>query len=309
MREWVGIYLKGFCMGAADIVPGVSGGTIALITGIYDRLVDAIAAIDPRILGHLPTVHEPDSRRSLWNALRAMDLPFLLVLAAGMATAVLLVSRVILHAFDAYPAALNAFFFGLIGASAIVIYRDVSLETPRQVVVAIAGFLIAFTVSGMAGTGAGGSLPIVFLAGAIAISAMILPGISGAAFLYILGQYEYLLGQLSAFVDAVIGLTGGESIGTVVESGIVVATFMTGAVIGLLTMARIVSWALAHYRIATLAFLVSLMVGALRMPVEAILVVTSRPTGLELGGIVLAAVVGAAAVLVLDWYTDSLDYV
>lgn len=309
MHAWLAVYLKGICMGAADIVPGVSGGTIALIVGIYERLVRAIASLHPATLRHLLAVHTRDGRTAFRADLREMDVAFLLVLGLGIMTAVLVVSRVILLAFAAYPAHVNAFFFGLIAASAVLIGRDVSFASVRRLLVALGGFGVAFVVSGTAAGGGAASLAMVFLAGAIAISAMILPGISGAAFLYILGQYEYLLEALRTFVDASLAVLVGGSPARATDAGVIVGTFMIGAVLGLLTTARIVSWALANYRMATMAFLVSLMLGALRMPVIEIRSAVGMPTGLEAGTLALVGIVGAAAVLALDRWTGSLDYV
>ena len=308
LRDWVVIYLKGFCMGAADIVPGVSGGTIALITGIYERLIAAIAALDPRILGQVRGLHTDDGRRHLIETLARIDLPFLLALGAGIVTAFLLMSRVITALFELYPAQLSGFFFGLMAASAVVIYRDVPVARPRTAIAGATGIVIAFVLSGSFAPGSAGSLPAVFVAGAIAISAMVLPGISGAAFLYILGQYHYMLGALTDLTDAVVGLARGGSFAAAVEPGIVVGTFVIGAVIGLLTMARVVKWALARYRLATLSFLTGLIVGALRLPVHEATIHTAEWTPALLAGTVLAAAVGAAAVLALDRYTGSLDY-
>ncbi len=308
MREWVVIYLKGVCMGAADIVPGVSGGTIALITGIYDRLIAAIAALDPRIVATVPALASADGRARFRDDLLGMDVPFLLVLGAGVGTAVLAMSQVIHAAFEAYPAVLNGFFFGLIAASAVVIYRVTDVDTPGRIGALLVGAILAFVVSGTAESDGQASLALVFLAGAIAISAMVLPGISGAAFLYILGQYEYMLGSLTELIDALIGLLDGGSSAAVVEPGIVVVVFMTGAVVGLLTMARVVKRAFERNRMATLGFLVGLMVGALRMPVERAAEATEVWTAGLLVVIVVAVVVGAALVLGFDYYTDSLDY-
>ena len=307
MRGWLVVYAKGFCMGAADMVPGVSGGTIALIVGIYERLVRAIAALDPRVLHHAVSVHRQDSRMRLIDDLRAMDLPFLLVLGLGIGTAVLIVARIMITLFEAYPAQLNAFFFGLIGASAIVIGKDLSL-TPKRLGVALVGFILAVLLTGTEQLLGGHSLVMIFVAGAIAISAMILPGISGAAFLYILGQYEPLLGELRDLMDAVGGLAFGGSTNAIVDPGIVVITFMVGAVIGLLTMARIVSWSLARYRMATLAFLVALMLGSLRLPITEVHREWGMPGLGEWGWLVLAAGIGIGAVLALDHYSASLDY-
>ena len=138
---------------------------------------------------------------------------------------------------------------------------------------------------------------------------MVLPGVSGAFFLLVLGQYEYLAGVLSEFVDGVIALANGESFAPVVEAGTVVAVFGVGAVIGLFTMAHVVRRALDRYRIATLAFLVSLMVGALRLPIERVYANLGDSAAASPGIALAAAVAGAGAVVVLDRYTDDLEYV
>lgn len=307
-RRWLGIYLTGVCMGAADMVPGVSGGTIALVTGIYERLVTAIAALDPRVIAEFPAVRTAAGRRRLRETFVGMDVPFLLVLGAGIGTAVLVLSRLLEAAFEEHLVVLSAFFFALMAASAAIIYRDVTLETPVQYAAGAIGIVIAFALSGVAESSGGGSLPFVALSGMIAISAMVLPGISGAAFLYVLGQYEYLVGALNDFIDALAGLLVGGDVAAAVGPGTVVVAFMAGAVVGLLTMARVVKWALSRYRIATLAFLVGLMVGALRLPVEEAAAETTRVTPGLVAAIVAAGAIGAGAIVVLDRYTGSLDY-
>jgi putative membrane protein len=308
MREWVAIYLKGLCMGAADIVPGVSGGTIALITGIYDRLIAAIAAIDPRVLADLTGVGSEDGRTRIREELLAMDLPFLLALGAGIGTAFVLMSRIITLAFESYPAVLNGFFFGLIAASAVVIYRGIHVDTPGRVASLLGGAVLAFLVSGAAEAGGASSLALVFLAGAIAISAMVLPGISGAAFLYILGQYQYMLSALTEFTDALVAIPSGGSVDAAVTPGVPVVVFLAGASVGLLTMARIVKRALERNRMATLGFLVGLMVGALRLPVEEAAAATETLTAGLLVAIALAAVAGIVVILAFDRYGEPLDY-
>ncbi|WP_458188249.1 DUF368 domain-containing protein [Haladaptatus sp. NG-WS-4] len=310
MRALLTIYLKGVCMGAADAVPGVSGGTIALITGIYERLISAVASFDPRIVTSVLQIHDPEERAKTRQMLAEMDLPFLLALGAGIVTAVVTVTGLVVWAGNHYPVLLYGFFFGLIGASAIILYDEVSVSTPGQIGAAIAGFTIAFLISGAVEQSAASTpLPFVFLTGAVAISAMVLPGISGALILMLLGQYKFLSNNLHGFKDAVVGLLDGGTVEAIVTPGIVVVTFVLGAGVGLLTVAKIVSWALDHYRAATLTFLVSLMVGALRFPVERVLAAdTFAWTPTVLGGAVVAALVGAGAVLLLDHYTDDLDY-
>jgi putative membrane protein len=308
MREWVVVYAKGFCMGLADIVPGVSGGTIALITGIYERFVTAIAALDPRLLGAFVASYRETGFRGTVATFEEADLHFLVVLGLGVVSAVLLMSRVITALFEAYPGPLNGFFFGLIAASAVVIYRHTEIDTAGRIAVTLLGATIAFVASASTSGGDGGGLLAVFVAGAIAISAMVLPGISGAALLYILGQYQYMLAQLRDLTDAVAALVSGGSIETLVGPGLPVAVFLTGAVLGLLTMARVVKRALETYRMATLGFLVGLMVGALRLPIaEADSAVAVWSPEL-LAASVLAGVVGAAVVIALDATTDTLEY-
>ena len=309
MRHWLSIYLKGVFMGAADSIPGVSGGTIALITGIYERLLDAIAAIDADLVSSLFGVGTAEGRAEFYAQLREMDVGFLLVLGAGIATALVTMSRAVHLALNEYPVFMFAFFFGLIGASAIVLYKHVSVNTPGRIAAAVIGFVLAFLLSGEVT----GSLPhsplVLFVTGAIAISAMILPGVSGAFLLFLFGQYEYLTGTLSAFVDALIALPTGGPIGPVINFGTTVVTFAAGALVGLLTISNVVSWALDNYRAATLTFLVSLMVGALRLPVEKILAGTSGTTSATTWAVVvLVALVGGAAVLLMDYYTDDLEY-
>ncbi|WP_121740985.1 DUF368 domain-containing protein [Natronorubrum halophilum] len=308
MREFLAVYLKGFSMGAADVVPGVSGGTIALIVGIYDRLIRAITAVDPRAFRPALRVHDPEARAALRTELERMDIPFLIALGLGVATAIVILSRVMHEAATTYPVPTYGFFFGLIAASAIVLYGEVETWTPQRVLISIAAIAIAFLVTGVTTNGTSHGMLIVFIAGAVAICAMILPGVSGAFFLLILGQYEYMTGILSEFVDGLIGLVNGDAFAPVIEAGTVVSVFGVGALIGLFTMAHAVGYALEHYRSATLAFLVSLMVGSLRLPVAEVgrnFDETALGTPIVA---VIAGVIGAGAVFVVDWYTDDLEY-
>ena len=308
MRELLVVYCKGFAMGTADVVPGVSGATIALIVGIYDRLIAAITAIDPRRLEPALRPRDREARTRLRTELERMDLPFLITLGLGIATAIVVLSRVMHGAATTYPVPTYGFFFGLIAASAVVLYGAVETWTPRRVLVSAAAIAIAFLVTGVTAGDASHGFVMVFLAGAIAICAMVLPGVSGAFFLLVLGQYEYMTGVLSEFVDGTIALLNGEALAPVLEAGTVVAVFGVGAVIGLFTMAHAVGYALERYRAATLAFLVSLMVGALRLPVERVWAnLGETPAGTPTVAVV-AAVVGAGAVLLVDRYTDDLEY-
>ena len=306
VRAWLTVYLKGLAMGAADSVPGVSGGTIALITGIYERLIDALTALDPRVLEQLPALGASDGRRQFVADLRQMDVFFLLALGLGVATSIVTVSRVVHVALEVARPQTFAFFFGLIAASAVVLYDQLSLQTPLEIGSAAVGFLLAFLVTGISnGGGLGHALPLIFVAGTVAISAMVLPGISGAFLLILFGQYEYLTGVLTDLVDGVLAFGADDLLANLA----VVVTFGGGAVIGLFTVAHVVRRALDEYRAATIAFLVSLMVGSLRLPVAEV-ITGVEPTALPAVTTALgAALAGSVAVLLLDYYTEDLSTV
>ena len=298
-----GVFLRGLCMGTADAVPGVSGGTIALITGIYDRLIAAVTSVDVslarRALGGLA-----GDRERLVGAWRDADLTFLLVLGVGILTAVLTVTRVLHVAIESWPASTFGFFFGLIAASAVVLRGELHLDSRRRIVAGIGGAALAFVVSGEASAALPNSPVTTALAGALAVSAMILPGISGSLVLVVLGQYERMSGVLTSFQDAIVGVLGGADPSTVVDPGVTVASFVAGGVVGLLTVAHLVRRALARDRETTMTFLVGLIVGALRAPVvsagENLAVLGRGWTPETIGLFVVAAVAGAVAVVALD---------
>jgi putative membrane protein len=166
-------------------------------------------------------------------------------------------------------------------------------------------------VSGEAAAALGQGLPVTVLAGAIAVSAMILPGISGSLFLIILGQYAYLTGTLSAFVDGLLAAAMGGPIDPVLENGTVVVAFVAGAFVGLFSVAHAVRWALERDRATTLAFLVALIVGALRAPVvrttDRLAELGRAWTPTAVATFVVAAIVGAVLVLILERYSGLAD--
>ncbi|MDF9744111.1 DUF368 domain-containing protein [Natrinema salsiterrestre] len=308
MREFLAVYLKGFSMGSADVVPGVSGATIALIVGIYDRLVRAITAIDPRAFRPAVRIHEPESRAALRAEFERIDATFLVVLGLGIGTAIAALSSVMHTAVSEYPVPTYGFFFGLIGASAVVLYGDVERWTVRRIAVSIVGIVLAAAVTGVTQAGTSHEPAMIVLAGAIAVCAMILPGVSGSFFLLILGQYEYMMGTVGAFVDALIGVLRGDGLAPLLEPGTIVALFGVGAVVGLFAMAHTVRRALERYRATTLAFLVSLMVGALRLPVVEVTSNLGTSPAERPAIAVGTGLVGAGAVLLIDRYTADLEY-
>ena len=233
-----GVYLRGMIMGAADIVPGVSGGTMAFITGIYDTLIDSIRAFDLTCLRLV-------FRGQIKAAWQHVNGSFLLALALGIATSIVSLARVISWLLENHPVPLWAFFFGLILASALVLLRQVGKWTVARVSCLLAGALIALAIAlspvvdlniGMAG---------VFLSGFVAICAMILPGISGSFILVLLGMYATVLGALKSLDLAFIAVLGA------------------GAVAGLLCFSRLLHWLLHHFHQATMALLTGFLFGSL----------------------------------------------
>lgn len=300
-RPYLGVYLRGVFMGAADAVPGVSGGTIALLTGIYERLITAITAVEPERIKRVLAFPLPSRRGDAAEAFLEMDGIFLGVLGAGVATAIITVSRVLDVAMHEYPVATFGFFFGLIAASAWVLRDQVVLDTRGRKVAAVAGFVFAFVVSGQAENALGHNPVVVFLAGTVAVSAMILPGISGSLILLLLGQYDYMVGRLRRFIDALPGLLDGSAPAGFSDLLLTIVAFVSGAVVGLFTVSHVVRWALARRHEATMAFLVALVVGALRAPVvQATGALDAGWSTAALGAFGLMAVIGAVVVIGLE---------
>ncbi len=273
------IFLRGLFMGTADVIPGVSGGTIALITGIYERLIHAISRIDFRFILYL---FEGDFKRFKQNALEEIDYELFIPLFLGIGLAILTMSKVISFLLTNYPAVTFAFFFGLILSSAIFVYNHVDELNIKNFASLVIGFIFAIIFVGLNPIQANHTLPIIFLSGAIAICAMILPGISGAFVLLLLNQYEYMINALNNL--------------QLVE----IITFMIGALVGILSFSRVLDYLLTHHKSITMAFLVGLMIGTLRLPYERIVVSMESPVS-----IIIAAVIGFAIVFILEKRFES----
>ena len=243
LREHAGIYLRGLMMGACDIIPGVSGGTIALITGIYERLISAVGSIDPASIKHLIR----GDFASLRADLEKIDIPFLIVLLAGIGTAFLAMSRVVLLLLTDHAVETYSFFLGLIIASAVVIFLEI--RSPNA---AILGYLVVgigggYLIGDLGQFDLGHSLPILFLTGMVALCAMILPGISGAYITLVLNQYEFMLAALRALALPEI------------------IAYIAGGVTGLLLFTKALKYLLKTYPGAMLALLTGLMLGSSRV--------------------------------------------
>lgn len=238
MREYIFLFLKGIAMGAADVVPGVSGGTIAFISGIYERLLNAIRSVNGialklLFLGRI---------KELWQHI---DGTFLVVLFAGVGTSIIGLSKLILYLLANHPEILWSFFFGLIIASALLVSKSVKQWNAAVIVALIIGAGIAYWVTIAVPVETSNKLWFIFLSGAIAICAMILPGISGSFILLLLSKYEYIIRSLTELNFKVI------------------IAFALGCITGLVSFSRVLHWLLKRYHDLAVALLMGFMLGSL----------------------------------------------
>jgi len=240
LKDYIGLVLRGMAMGASDIVPGVSGGTMAFILGIYEELIDSLRMLgDPHFLQAL-------FRFRIKEIFNILNWKFLVSVFSGILLAILILSRGLEWLLVNEPVLLWSFFFGLVLASVFVVARRIKKWQPGMVVVLIAGMVSAYLLVGAAPTHTPNTWWFYMLSGAVAICAMILPGISGAFILVLLGKYQHVLAAVN-----------NRDVATV-------AFVAVGAVIGLVTFAQILNWLFKHYHDITVAALTGLMVGSLR---------------------------------------------
>lgn len=225
-------------MGAADTVPGVSGGTVAFITGIYEELIASINKIDADAFRLLFKLNFAE----FWKKINGS---FLLALVCGIFVSLLSLARLMTYLLDTHPILIWSFFFGLILVSSPLILRNITKWSIPSVLTFIAGIIIAYTITIVSPAETPSGYPFIFFCGALAICAMILPGISGAFILLLLGKYEFMINALIDFNIPVI------------------IVFMIGCVLGLLGFSRFLNWILTHYRFPTLALLAGFMIGSL----------------------------------------------
>ena len=237
------LLLKGLCMGSADVIPGVSGGTIALITGIYEELIQALKSFDTTVVKKILNL-------DLMGALAGVHVRFLLCLFAGIGIAIVSFARLMNYLLNHYPIFTWSLFFGLIAASILVVSKQVAIWTAGASISLVCGTAAAAFIVNLIPMSTPDALWFIFLCGIIAICAMILPGISGAFILLILGKYEFITGTLK-------NPFGPQQL-------MIIIVFCLGCLIGLLSFARLLNYLLKNFRPLTLAFLTGLMAGSIK---------------------------------------------
>jgi putative membrane protein len=239
LTTYIALALKGFCMGAANVIPGVSGGTMALILGIYEELINAIRSLNLRFLKLLAFA-------KLRDAFASISWPFLLPVALGILAATVTLARVLGWLLDTYSVIVWSFFFGLILSSVFSVGKVVKQWQIVTFVAIGVGTICAYFLFGLVPVSTPDASWFLFISGFLAICAMILPGISGAYILVLLGKYRYTLEALNS---------------TDVEALFILGV---GALVGLLSFVRLLDWLLRRYHDLTMALLIGLMLGSLR---------------------------------------------
>ena len=232
------VCIKGIGMGAADVIPGVSGGTIAFLTGIYQELLDSIKSVDLTAIKLLFTFR----LGKFWKKINGN---FLFSLILGILISFFSLAKLMTYLMEHHPIPLWSFFFGLIIASAVLILRDIKWYLPKYLIPLVIGTAIGAAICLLSPAETPDQLWFIFLCGAIAICAMILPGISGSFILLLLGKYTYMLNALTE-LDIVL-----------------ILTFVAGAAIGIVSFSHFLSWLLKKYHTMTIRLLAGIMIGSL----------------------------------------------
>lgn len=232
------LFLKGIAMGSADVVPGVSGGTIAFITGIYETLLNSIQRVDLEAIKYLKKFQI----KALWEHVNGN---FLIVLLAGIATSILSLAKIITYLLETSPIQLWSFFFGLIVISALMVLREIKQWNAGVFIAIMLGAVIAYFITAAVPAETPDEPWFLFIVGAVAICAMILPGISGSFIVLLFGKYEYMMAALNERKIADILIFAG------------------GCLVGILSFARVISWLFKKYHNVTVGVLSGFMIGAL----------------------------------------------
>lgn len=230
----------------------VSGGTIAFISGIYEELLDSINKIDINALKNL----KQNGLKATWSAINGN---FLLALIFGIGISILTFSKIITHLLETQPILVWSFFFGLVLASILFIWKEITKWSPKVIIALFIGTVVSYYITIAEPTHSPDSLPFLFLSGFLAIIAMILPGVSGAFILLLMGSYQTVIGTVNQFREG-IGTLNWEILG---QALLKLSVFAIGAILGLKLFSRILKWMFAHHKNTTLALLIGFMIGSL----------------------------------------------
>lgn len=245
MKETVKIMLKGAAMGVAEVIPGVSGGTLAFITGIYERLLTAISNVN---LSLLKTFKE-DGIKAVWQKIDGL---FLVKLLGGMAVGFIVGLKLVVRLLESHPVHIWSFFFGLILASIPLIGKQVKKWGGLEIMLLVVGAGLVYWVTIAAPSQGSEHLFVVFLAGIIGVSALMLPGLSGSFVLLLMGMYTIIMPA----IEEVTHFNFGPELFTVIAFGL-------GMLVGLLTFAKVLSFTFKKYPNPTLALLTGFLIGSL----------------------------------------------
>lgn len=251
-RNPIGIALRGIAMGAADVIPGVSGGTIAFITGIYEELLETISNLNFGLI----TTWRKKGFMAMW---KAGNFSFLFALFSGIVISIASLSILIKHLLETYPIQVWGFFFGLIIASVWLVGKTVKEWNIKSILGVLGGTIAAYFITVLGPSEESQNLFYIFICGAIAVCAMILPGISGSFILLLLGAYETVLGAVS---ETVKSLKDG-NFELVMSNGLTLIVFIAGCLIGLITFSKLLNWLFKKAHDLTIAILTGFLIGSL----------------------------------------------
>lgn len=249
MNKYFSLIFKGFLIGSADMVPGISGGTIALLVGIYERLIKALSALKLKFIIDILSA----KKEKIINVIREIDFALFVPLGLGILGAIVITPRLINWLLSNYPAGFYSLLFGLIWGSLIPLTKNIKPRFSNFLLLVI-GFSLSFWFVGLNTFSLGHGQVIIFLAGLLAFCAMILPGVSGSFVLLALNQYEYMLLALREIRLKEIFI------------------FLLGGALGLLFFSKIINIFIKKYHLPTIIFLVGLMLGSLRLPAELVII-------------------------------------
>lgn len=270
-------------MGICDLVPGISGGTIAFITGIYEELMETLTHLTPRNFMKGSKALFSFDLKKIQEFSKEINLIFLILLSLGISSAIILGSKIIEFLLINYNMYLFSFFVGLIIASTKIIYDKLDRKTAKEIIFGSIGFIVGVSFIFLTPTNLiEPNLIYLFFGGFIAISAMFLPGISGSYLLLILGLYEYVISTLNNL---------GENITSMIIFGV-------GIVAGILTIPRGINYLFKHYKSKTLSFLIGLVVGSLSVPLNNVF--SQSPIGIEILFVLILIVFGGLVVLLAE---------